>query len=215
MLVRYSATLRNDICKRIEDAFLVRKQPMDEFFDTATDDASVSDLVHTFDFIRVVGGGGGGEPAGRGQPVRYIRVNDSLFSAEFQKAAAFYERTLCLVFLVRNGRVIPRISVQTITKVCGRRQIAKRLCAMAKDTLASAAARKQAYDCLVSFVEFYKSVSNDATGFFPPQMRPPSGLEIWDIGCLREHQERQDATRLGVPGVRTTTRAAVPPLSSF
>lgn len=191
MLLRYSDKTRQAICKRIEDAFLVRKQPMGEFFDKTTDDASVHDIITTFEFIRVMSvstGGVNGDATFTQAAPRYVRVNDSLFSAEFQRAAAFYEQTLCLVFLVRDGRVFPRISVATITKVCGRRQIAKRLCAMANNTLASAAERAQAYECLVSFVEFYKTIANDTETYYPPQMKQTSGLEIWDIGCLKEKQ---------------------------
>ena len=194
MLLRYNDKTRQDICKRIEDAFLVRKQPMDEFFDKTTNDASVHDLIPTFEFIRIINNNSVVSAA-----PRYVSVNDSLFSAEFQKAAAFYERTLCLVFLVRDGRVFPRISVATIAKVCGRRQIAKRLCAMANNTLTSAAERQKAYECLASFVAFYRSIADDTQTYYPAQMRPSSGLEIWDIGCLKEKHSRAAAMQSPSP----------------
>lgn len=160
--VARSPALTAAICARINSAFLLEYQPANEFFDIATDAASVDDLITDFSAITVP----------RSLAAGYVNV-DSAFRDEYGKdyyeLARVYNGMLKLVFLVRDGRLIPRISVDTMTEVCGFREIHKKLRDQTRNAKAQA--------CMRSLAEFY--VQNQTTTF-PKEMRSIVGRDLFE-----------------------------------
>lgn len=160
--VARSPALTATICARINSAFLLEYQPANEFFDIATDSASVDDLITDFAAIAVP----------RTLPAGYVEI-DSAFRADYgddyYEMARVYNGMLKLVFLVRDGRLIPRISVDTMTEVCGFREIHKKLREQTRNAKAQV--------CMRSLAEFY--VQNQTTAL-PKEMRSIIGRDLFE-----------------------------------
>ena len=155
--------LRAAICARINSAFLVDYQPANEFFDIATDAASVDDLIRDFAAITLP----------RSMPAGYVSIDGTFradYGDDYYEMARLYNRLLKLVFLVRDGRLIPRISIDTMTEVCGFRAIHKTLHAQTRNQKAQA--------CVRSFADFYVNTTDDAS--FPNEMRSVVGRDIFE-----------------------------------